>query len=108
MAEQVRVKSEPDVGSPGVEDELDEESTDLEFYDKTIQGDAYSRMYLARIPNYLWEQWADLGDNDEIQIGTIRQWKATDGATVSHPALHALSTCRPLLTTTPTEAPNAT
>ncbi|KAK1758247.1 transcription initiation factor IIF, beta subunit-domain-containing protein [Echria macrotheca] len=76
MAEQVRIKPEPEAMSPGVEDELDE-STDLEFYNK--QNDAYNRMYLARLPQYLWNAWSELGDDEEIQLGTIRQWKAPDG-----------------------------
>ncbi|KAK0656824.1 transcription initiation factor IIF, beta subunit-domain-containing protein [Cercophora newfieldiana] len=80
MADPVRIKSDPDANSPGAEDELDE-STDLEFYNKAEQGGSYDRMYLARLPNYLWERWAELGDNDEIQIGMIRQWKAPDGQT---------------------------
>jgi hypothetical protein len=81
MADPVRIKPEGDVNSPGVEDELDE-STDLEFYNKAAQNGAYDRMYLARLPNYLWEKWAELGEDEEIQIGMIRQWKAPDGQTV--------------------------
>jgi len=82
MADPVRIKADPEAGSPGVEDELDE-STDLEFFNKATDGDSYGRMYLARLPNYLWERWAELGEDDEIQIGTIRQWKAPDGQMVS-------------------------
>ena len=82
MTDQVRIKPEPDAGSPFVEDELDE-STDLEFYDKTGGNDAYSRMYLARLPNSLWKAWSKLDDDAEIQIGKIRQWKAPDGSMVS-------------------------
>ena len=80
MADTVRIKSDPDANSPGVEDELDE-STDLEFYNGA-ENPTYETMYLARLPNYLWERWAELGDNDEIRIGTIRQWKGADGQMV--------------------------
>lgn len=76
MADQLRIKQDPDVGSPGVEDEL-EESTDLEFYSK--DNDNYNRMYLARLPNYLWKAWSELDDDEEIQIGTIRQWSGPGG-----------------------------
>lgn len=80
MADQLRVKQEPDVGSPAAEDDLDE-STDLEFYDQSI--DNLNRMYLARLPNYLWEAWSKLDDDAEIQIGRVRQWNAPDGTMVS-------------------------
>jgi hypothetical protein len=90
MADPVRVKPEPDAGSPGVEDELDE-STDLEFYDKSVQGDN-STMYLTRLPNYLWRAWAELGDDEEIQIGRVRQWRAPDGTMVSPLSPHARRT----------------
>ena len=78
MAEPVRVKPEPDAGSPFAEDELDE-STDLEFYDKTAQSGAYKNMYLARLPAYLWKAWAELDDDQEIVIGKIRQWTQPNG-----------------------------
>ncbi|KAK5655430.1 hypothetical protein OQA88_5701 [Cercophora sp. LCS_1] len=78
MADRVHVKPEPDVGSPAAEDDLDE-STDLEFYDPSI--DNLNRMYLARLPNYLWEAWSQLGDDEEIQLGRVRQWTAPDGTT---------------------------
>ncbi len=82
MADPVRIKQETDAGSPFVEDELDEESTDLEFYDKTVQGDANGKMYLARLPAYLWQAWSELGEDEEIQIGRIRQWESGDGGLV--------------------------
>jgi TFIIF, beta subunit N-terminus len=86
MTEPVRIKPEAtDGGSPFAEDELDE-STDLEFYDKNIQGDTYSRMYLARLPSYLWQAWSHLDDDAEIEIGRIRQWKDKDGVLVRLPA----------------------
>ncbi|KAK0730812.1 putative transcription initiation factor [Lasiosphaeris hirsuta] len=78
MAEPVRIKPEPGVSSPFVEDELDE-STDLEFYDPSAQGDAFNKMYLARLPAYLWQAWSKLDDDAEIQIGRVRQWSAPDG-----------------------------
>jgi len=76
MADQLQIKQDPDARSPGVEDEL-EESTDLDFYSK--DNDSYNRMYLARLPNYLWKAWSELDDDEEIQIGTIRQWSGPSG-----------------------------
>jgi transcription initiation factor TFIIF subunit beta len=85
MADPVRVKPEPDSGEPFAEDELDE-STDLEFYDKTAQAGAYNRMYLARLPKYVWEAWSKLDDDEEIEIGRIRQWALPDKTLVRLPS----------------------
>ncbi|KAL2024168.1 hypothetical protein VTK56DRAFT_9324 [Thermocarpiscus australiensis] len=79
MAEQPQIKPDPDAGSPFVDEALDE-TPDLEFYDTSPDADAYSRMYLARLPNYVWQAWSKLDDDAEIEIGTIRQWMDKDGA----------------------------
>ncbi|KAK4240672.1 transcription initiation factor IIF, beta subunit-domain-containing protein [Achaetomium macrosporum] len=79
MAEQPQIKPDPDAGSPFMDEALDEENPDLEFYDKLPDADAYSRMYLARLPNYVWEAWSKMDDDAEIEIGTIRQWMDKDG-----------------------------
>lgn len=71
-------KTEPD-DAPAVMDEEDlfEDAGDLEFYDKNNHSN--ESLYLARVPRYMWEAWktltARMGDNDEIQIGTLRTWK---------------------------------
>ncbi|KAK3330812.1 transcription initiation factor IIF, beta subunit-domain-containing protein [Apodospora peruviana] len=81
MSEAVRIKADPEApASPFGEDVMDE-STDLEFYDKNLQGDTFGRMYLARLPRYVWEAWSTLDDDEEIQIGRIRQWQNPDGTT---------------------------
>lgn len=82
MAEQPQIKAEPDTGSPFMDEALDE-SPDLEFYDKLPDADAYSRMYMARLPKYVWEAWSKLDDDAEIEIGTIRQWSDKEGNLVS-------------------------
>ncbi|KAK4243240.1 transcription initiation factor IIF, beta subunit-domain-containing protein [Corynascus novoguineensis] len=74
-----QIKPDPDAGSSFV-DEVDE-TPDLEFYDKLPDADAYSRMYLTRLPNYVWEAWSKLDDDEEIEIGTIRQWMDETGKT---------------------------
>jgi transcription initiation factor TFIIF subunit beta len=79
MADMVRVKSETEAGSPLADDDLDD-AGDLEFYDQTMPGDPWGTMYLARLPNYVWQAWQDLDDDAEIQIGTIRQWNEVDAA----------------------------
>lgn len=75
------IKPDPDAASPFVEDEIDE-STDLEFYDTTAGDGSLNRMYLARLPKYVWDAWASLDDDEEIEIGKIRQFQLPDGTTV--------------------------
>ena len=85
MAEQVAVKAEPDaeespaaLPAPMDEDDLYEDAGDLEFYDSQEQGQVFEKLYLSRVPRYLWDAWHQLveglGDDDEVQIGTIRTW----------------------------------
>ncbi|KAH7270220.1 transcription initiation factor IIF, beta subunit-domain-containing protein [Fusarium redolens] len=73
------IKPDPEAsGSPAQVDEEDlyEDAGDLEFYDKN--AGAFEQLYLARVPRYMWEAWSKLterlGDDDEIQIGTLRTW----------------------------------
>lgn len=82
MADQPQIKQEPDAGTPFMDEALDE-TPDLEFFDKEPGTDNFNRMYLARLPSYLWEAWSKLDDDAEIEIGTIRQWVDKDGALVS-------------------------
>jgi len=82
MAEQTQIKPEPDAGSPYVDEALDE-TPDLEFYDKFPNANECARMYLARLPSYLWQVWSQLDDDAEIEIGSIRQWFDKDGNLVS-------------------------
>lgn len=79
MADTDFVKADNEDGTPKVEDEdLVEETVDLEFYDKTQQDNIFETLYLARVPKYMWEAWEKLterlGDDDEVQIGTLRTW----------------------------------
>lgn len=68
------IKADPD--APAAEEDLYEDAGDLEFYDKN--AGAFETLYLARVPRYMWEAWYKLterlGDDDEIQIGTLRTW----------------------------------
>lgn len=76
------VKADPDevMASPGgaSDDDLYEDAGDLEFYDTTNQSDAANSIYLAHVPTDLYEAWAGMDDDEEIQIGTIRQWNEVD------------------------------
>lgn len=66
----------PDPENPAEEEDLYEDAGDLEFYDKNAPTS--ETLYLARVPRYMWEAWYKLterlGDDDEIQIGTLRTW----------------------------------
>ena len=73
-AEPMDVKPDPEAAS---DEDLDD-AGDLEFYDQSTPGDPMGTMYLTRLPNYVWQAWADLDDDAEIQIGTIRQWNEVD------------------------------
>ncbi|POR31304.1 Transcription initiation factor IIF subunit beta [Tolypocladium paradoxum] len=83
MADPTLVKPDPDdekpaVATPMEEDDLYEDAGDLEFYDKNATSHQFETLYLARVPKYMWDAWLKmterLGDDDEIQIGTLRTW----------------------------------
>lgn len=66
------IKAENDAAaSPAsfAESEAFEDASDLEFRD----DQRFSNVYLARVPKYVWEQWENLGDDEEIVLGTLRQ-----------------------------------
>ncbi len=73
MADQVRIKPEPDMASPMADDELDD-ACDLEFFNTQNPDDPLGKLYLTRLPNYVWQAWNTLDDDAEIQLGTIRLW----------------------------------
>jgi transcription initiation factor TFIIF subunit beta len=67
------VKPDPDAlgASPAAftDDDIYEDAGDLEFNTDL----EFQKLYLARVPKYLWESWSKLDDDAEIQIGTVRQ-----------------------------------
>lgn len=75
------VKAEP--GSPAYVDDLShdddvyEETGDLEFSNRNTdsQTNMNDKMFLVRLPKYLWESWDKLEEDEPIQIGTIRKWE---------------------------------
>ncbi|KAF4581192.1 transcription initiation factor iif [Ophiocordyceps camponoti-floridani] len=77
------VKPEPDEEKPTLpleDEDPDEDAGDLEFYDKS--NNQFETLYLARVPRYMWDAWLKmterLGDDDEIQIGTLRTWNQSE------------------------------
>jgi hypothetical protein len=70
------------VETPGSDDDLYEDAGDLEFYDKNATNNTFEKLWLARVPKYVWESWMKLtdrlGPDDEVQIGTLRTWNETN------------------------------
>ncbi len=64
------IKAELGDGAPSPymdEDDLyEEDAGDLDF------SQAQQQLWLSHIPRSLWETWSSLGDDEEIEIGTIR------------------------------------
>lgn len=63
------------------DEDLYEDAGDLEFYEKKPNNE---NLYSARLPQYLWKKWAALvermGDDEEIQLGTLRTWNEPDSS----------------------------
>ncbi|TLD23090.1 hypothetical protein PspLS_07382 [Pyricularia sp. CBS 133598] len=89
MADPVQVKDEfPE--ETFMDEIAEDESGDLEFYDKSAMDPNYDNMYLARVPHYVWEAWAELPDDANIQVGKIRQWYEPDAKGEQHIKLRML------------------
>lgn len=69
-ADEPRIKQDPDFagGSPAAlsDDDMYEDAGDLDF------SNAQNGVWLTRLPKFLWENWSKIGDDEEIQLGTIR------------------------------------
>ncbi|KAL7932629.1 transcription initiation factor IIF, beta subunit domain-containing protein [Trichoderma chlorosporum] len=97
------VKPEPAASPMAIdEDDLFEDAGDLDFYDKSIPGNTFETLYLARVPKYMWDAWIKLteklGDDDEIQIGTLRTWNEPQMDTMPDGSPRELTKLRMLLT----------
>ncbi|RYC54307.1 hypothetical protein CHU98_g11900, partial [Xylaria longipes] len=73
------IKPDPDAIStlPGVmdDDDIYEDAGDLEFADlNPSTNPAAADVYLTHVPKYLYQAWANLDDDEEIRIGTMRKW----------------------------------
>ena len=64
----VKIEPESTRASPGAqsEDDVYEDAGDLDYLN-SAQG-----VYLTRLPKFLWKNWSQLDDDQEIQLGTIR------------------------------------
>lgn len=77
------IKGDPDVkDSPmtGIsEEDLYEDAGDLDF------SNAAQSVWLSRIPRSLWENWNNIDEDEEVEIGTIRiEGKPNDTKRVSN------------------------
>ena len=69
------IKPDPDAigGSPAAfteeDEDIYEDAGDLEF---NTDPDS-QKLYLARVPTFVWEAFSRFDDNDEIRIGTVRE-----------------------------------
>lgn len=76
------IKPDPDSkggASPAAfnDEDIYEDAGDLEFN----PDPEFQKLYLARVPRYVWEAWTKLDDDAEIHIGTIRQSTELNEAT---------------------------
>lgn len=63
------VKPDPDSKegiTPMDEDDIYEDAGDLDF------ASAGQNIWLSRLPRSLWENWSNIDDDEEIEIGTVR------------------------------------
>jgi transcription initiation factor TFIIF subunit beta len=92
------IKADPDAlgASPSAfdEDDIYEDAGDLEFNNDP----QYQNLYLARVPNFVWDAWSKLDDDAEIQIGTIRMTSIIDEETKQEKVILYFQECRMLLT----------
>lgn len=78
------VKADPEDAAAGAspavmsDDDLYEDAGDLEFYDPNIPGDPNGNLFLAHVPPYLYEAWAQMNEGEEVEVGKMRRWTETD------------------------------
>lgn len=62
----IKAEADDDTPEPMEEDDIYEDPGDLDF------SNAHQKIWLGHIPKSLWDIWASLGEDEEIEIGTIR------------------------------------
>ena len=64
-----QVKPEPDslAGTPSAlsDDDIYEDAGDLDFSN-------IANVHLLRLPKWLWENWANIDDDEQIELGVVR------------------------------------
>lgn len=56
------------------DDDIYEDAGDLDF------SSAAHGLFLTRIPKYIWENWSQLDEDEEIRLGTVRVEGSSDKA----------------------------
>ena len=64
------IKADPEFANDTItglpDEDIYEDAGDIDF------TDANQKMYLMRLPKWLWKTWSELEDDAEIQLGTVR------------------------------------
>ena len=77
----IKIEGQPNHGDgwvkpePGLGDEVLGSVPDEDIYEDAgdLDFSAGSRpVLLTRLPNFLWDSWNSLGEDEEIRIGTVR------------------------------------
>lgn len=77
MKAEPSIKPDPDAAASPMgfaDEDIYEDTHDLEFN----SDEPYQKLYLARVPKYLWEEWSKLDDDAEINLGTVRELTVKD------------------------------
>lgn len=70
VEEDVKIKPDPaDAATPSMMDEDEFEDTGELMIRGTAQDD---QAWLAKLPKWLWEAWADIAEDEEIELGKVR------------------------------------
>jgi transcription initiation factor TFIIF subunit beta len=96
MDHQDLIKPDPEAATPSppafADEDIYEDAGDLEFNTDT----KFQKLYLARMPKYVWDNWSKLDDDAEIHIGTIRQSTVTGSNGVGR--VYPVSRCLVVIT----------
>ena len=70
VEDEVRVKQEPNsTTSAGFMDDDEDEDTGELHIPSSLRG-----IWLTWIPKMLWDSWASIDEDEEIQVGLVRVW----------------------------------
>jgi len=75
------IKRDPALSSPPPSDDDDDKYVaDDDEGELSIPGHQdENHVWLAKLPKWLWEAWADIGDDEEIEIGKLRIYHPKEG-----------------------------
>jgi transcription initiation factor TFIIF subunit beta len=79
--------SQPNTPSQLDEEDIYEDAGDLDF------SQADQNAWLVRLPNYVWDSWSKIGEDEEIRLGTVRMEPGADGKQKVNFALSSVNNC---------------